>query len=315
MLWQKIDKPIKLLAPMAGYTDSAFRGICKEQGADILMTELISADAIYFALKKSEKTFLTSKTFTLLKYQNTERPIVAQLFGKDPERFLVAAKYLVTKMKFDGIDINMGCAVNKVLKSGHGAALLKDEKTAVLIIETLSKNLKIPISVKTRLGFSAKDQILSFVPKLLQSGASAIIIHGRTAKQGFSGTADWQNIYKLKELNNNSVIIGNGDIKSFGEISKMIGNLDGVGIGRAAVGRPWIFRSDEVSPKERIKIIRQHARFSFEEKGTHGLIEFRKHLLAYFKGFKDAKCYRSRLVAVETLDDLDKILSEINRLL
>ncbi len=306
--WQQIKKPIKLLAPMAGYTDSVFRSICKDFGADAVMTELISADAIYFALKKSKEKLLKSKTYSLMQFQESERPVVIQLFGKDPEKFIVAAGFIETELKADGIDLNLGCSVKKVLKSGHGAALLNDIDQAVLIIKSLKESTKLSISVKTRTGFSDQSEILKFGPELAAAGADAIIVHGRTAKQGFAGEADWTNIYKLKEMLPDTIIIGNGDIKKYDDIIKRVKNLDGVAIGRAALGRPWIFSGKEPKSSELVKLIRKQARLAYKMKGKQGIIELRKHLVWYFKGFENALELRKASIMIESLEDVERIL-------
>lgn len=311
-MWTKLPKPIKLLAPMAGYTSSVFRSICRGYGADVVMTELISADAIYFALRKSKTRLLESKTYELLKFTEQERPIVIQLFGKDPEKFLVAGEFITNELKADGIDINMGCAVRKVLRSGHGAALLKDKEEALNIVSTLSKKLATPISVKTRLGYNDPDQILDFGPELILAGAKAVIVHARTATQGFAGIADWTNIYKLKGLTSNGIIIGNGDINSCDDIRDKLQNLDGIAIGRAALSQPWIFSGQELSHEEKIRLALEQAQLSFKAKGEHGIIELRKHLIWYFKGLPNASELRRQLVQVKSIEDVDNVLRGIN---
>lgn len=297
---------------MAGYTDSIFRQICKDYGADVTMTELVSADAIYFALKKSKQKLYESKTYQLLKFTESERPLVVQLFGKDPEKFLVAAKFIEEDLKPDGIDINIGCSVRKVLKSGHGAALLKNEELACEIIRTLKTHIKLPISVKTRLGYEDPNQILEFGPKLVEAGTDALIVHGRCAKQAFSGTADWDNIYKLKEKLPETIVIGNGDIKSYSEIENQLKNLDGVAIGRAVLGQPWIFSQNERPLiKEIITLVKKQSQIAFELKGKQGIVELRKHLTWYFKGQQNAVELRKQLVSVESIEDINRILDSM----
>jgi nifR3 family TIM-barrel protein len=310
--WDQIPKPIKLLAPMAGYTDSTFREICREQGADVVMTELISADAIYFALRKSRARLQASKTHELMEFKSSEKPLVIQLFGKDPEKFIVASKYIEQDLKADGIDINMGCSVRKVLRSGHGAALLQNEDAAVELVRKLSESTGLPISVKSRLGYDDPTQILTLGPKLAAAGAKVLIIHGRTAKQGFSGEVDWDPIYKLKELLPETIIIGNGDINSYEQIATKLNNLDGVAIGRAALGQPWVFSGRKPSHEELIKLAKSQAASAFESKGRHGIIELRKHLIWYFKGLPNATEIRKELVKVETLEGVNNILDQIN---
>lgn len=340
-----------LLAPMAGYTDSAFRQLCREYGADILMTELISADAIaYGKLRikrncrsssdaeyteidshleansrneaKSDKVIVEGKnhsTAEMLSFSEAERPIVVQLFGKYPEKFASAAKWISEELRPDGIDINMGCPARKVVGSDHGAALLKNPELALEIVHAVKSNTNLPVSVKTRLGWDDDDQIMEFAPRLVEAGARAIIVHGRTYKDGFKGRARWENIYNLKiQTQKQEVsIIGNGDIQSYQEaLERADGGpikLDGVAIGRATFGRPQIFMNNEpkMSSGELGQLILRHAELVWQSKGDFGMVEFRKHLLAYLKGFDGAKEMRKEAVCIQTLSDVEKVLSKI----
>lgn len=345
------DKPLLILAPMAGYTDSAFRMLCRKFGADIVMTELISADAIAYGkfkvtqhchprhdrgskivgsrLRGNDRIVVEGKnqsTAGLLTFSDNERPIVIQLFGKYPEKFAFAAKWVAENLKPDGIDINMGCPARKVVGSDHGAALLKNPKLAVEIVKAVRAQIDIPLSVKTRLGWENDDEILEFAPKLIDAGADSLIIHGRTYKDGFKNKARWDNIYKVKSQIANrklqTAIIGNGDIQSYEDaIEKSESNgvkLDGVAIGRAAFGKPWIFDQNQKTQSaswrtnhKLKKVILGHAKLVYETKGDHGIIEFRKHLLAYLKGFPDAKKLRLAAVKIETLEDVENIIKLI----
>ena len=360
---RKNDRPNLILAPMASYTDSAFRLLCKEFGADIVMTELVSADAIFhnkkiknkkLKIKNIEKDLFDSdKTLSLMRFDQRERPIVVQLFGKYPEKFAYAAKWVVDNIKPDGIDINMGCPARKVVGSDHGAALLKNHNLAVEIVRAVREQIQIPLSVKTRLGWGSDDEILQFAPKLVKAGVDAIIIHGRTYKDGFRNIARWENIYRLKSeflktsrrfaLANVGIpteasgknyklkaIIGNGDIRDYKEAidkSESEGiKLDGVAIGRAAFGNPWIFSPNKSRCSDRdpdisessglisyslIPCILRHAELCYEKKGDHGIIEFRKHLLAYTKGLPNAKELRRQAVKIETIEDAKAVLENI----
>ncbi len=317
--WQTIKKPILLLAPMAGYTDSAFRIVCKNQGANLLMTELISADAIAHFVGKKQVTsnkIQTNPTYKLMEFQKEEMPIIVQLFGKHPEKFAIAAKWIEENLSPAGIDINMGCPAKKVIASNHGATLLRDQARGVEVVKAVRVATKLPLSVKTRLGWERDDEILEFGPKLIDAGVDALIIHGRTYKDGFANVSRWENIYALKSKiqNLNVKIIGNGDIKNQTDIMERIGNLDGVAIGRATVGNPFIFNPDFLSlpEKEKMEIIKktiiEHAKLAFEIKGEKGIIELRKHLLAYFKGHPRAKNLRKSFVTVKSLSDIRKAL-------
>jgi tRNA-dihydrouridine synthase B len=325
--WTRKDKPLLVLAPMAGYTDSAFRELCRGFGADIVMTELISADGIFHNKKiKNQKSKIkinelinSDKTLQMLKFSEKERPIVVQLFGKYPEKFAYAAKLVAENLKPDGIDINMGCPAKKVVRSDHGAALLKNPKLAVEIVAAVRESTKLPLSVKTRLGWESDDEILEFAPKLVMAGVDALIIHGRTYKDGFKGKARWENIYTARQntARQNTAVIGNGDITSYEEAMEkaVSGNikLDGVAIGRATFGKPWIFTKIK-DQKSKIKIketILRHAKLAYERKGDHGIIEFRKHLLAYLRGQSKASELRKLAVRIESADDVREIIQKL----
>jgi tRNA-dihydrouridine synthase len=327
---RKKDRPNLILAPMAGYTDSAFRLLCREMGAGIIMTELVSADAIFHnkkiknkieKIKNADADLLDSdKTLSLMKFDDRERPIVIQLFGKYPEKFAYVAKWVVENLKPDGIDINMGCPARKVVGSDHGVALLKNHNLAVEIVQAVREQIDIPLSVKTRLGWENDDEILEFAPKLVVAGINAIIVHGRTYKDGFRNISRWKNIYKIKnkieKIKNNVAVIGNGDIKSYNEaIERSESNgvkLDGIAIGRFSFGNPQIFQN-HISHFPSLKtIILRHAKLSYKTKGDHGIIEFRKHLLAYTKGLSNARKLRREAVGVETIKDVKNIIGKMD---
>lgn len=322
---------------MAGYTDSAFRMVCKEQCASLLMSELVSADAIaHFASKAnscqlSAASLKKNSTFKLMNFSEQEMPFIIQLFGKHPEKFAIAAKWIEENLKLDfdelsrvaGIDINMGCPAKKVVGSDHGATLLRDQERGVEVVKAVRSVTNLPLSVKTRLGWERDDEILEFGPKLISAGVDALIIHGRTYKDGFSAEARWENIYEIKSkvesLKSKVVVIGNGDIKSNKDIKEKLGNLDGVAIGRGAIGNPFIFNSDfeKLSEAEKLEIkketIQKHAELAFKIKGEKGIIELRKHLLAYFKGNPQAKELRKKFVEVKNISDIKIVLSAIDK--
>jgi len=317
-MWIDSKKPILTLAPMADFTDAPFCRICREvSGKDfVIFREMVSAEAI---VRGSEKTL------RMCEFSEEERPIVLQLFGGDTEVIVEAAKILVGKGSLDsarddnvkvpdGIDINMGCPVPKITKKGQaGASLMRDQTRAVEIVKALkSANLGVPVSVKTRLGWTNDDDILEFAPKLEKAGADLITIHGRTKKQGYSGQANWDRIAEVKKLVN-IPIIANGDIRSQEDIDKCIDitGSDGVMIGRGALGKPWIF-GELKNIEETKEIVLRHAKLHIEHYGDeHGLKTFRKHLLFYFKGFPGVKGLRQELVKVENMDDLEKILTKL----
>lgn len=316
--WKNNKRPIKMLAPMAGYTDSAFRLICRQLGADVVVTELVSADAIFYHAKnwyKDEEgewqsTKGKDETLEMLKFMEGERPIVIQLFGKFPNKFAFAAKWISENLKPDGIDINMGCPARKVVGSDHGAALLKYPDLACDIVRAVKENTDLPVSVKTRLGWDNDETILSFAPLLWHAGISALTIHGRSYKDGFKGRARWDNIFKVKELIPELVVIGNGDIDSISSQEEKAA-LDGFAIGRATFGQPWIFSKDKVTENELKEIILKHAMLAFETKGEHGIIEFRKHLLLYLKGFPGAKDLRKQATTIESLPEINELVNTL----
>jgi len=196
--------------------------------------------------------------------------------------------------------------------SDHGAALLKNPQLAVEIVRAVKENTQLPVSVKTRLGWSGDDEILDFAPALLDAGIDAIIIHGRTYKDGFKNTARWENIYKVKEMfKDNLVVIGNGDLANNEDICNKLKNLDGIAVGRGTFGKPWIFSKDQISVAELKKLIIEHATLVENIKGEWGIVEFRKHLLAYLKGFSNAKEMRKQAVAVRSVSDVVNIVAQI----
>jgi tRNA-dihydrouridine synthase B len=323
-----------MAAPMAGYTDAAFRLLCRGFGADVVITELISADAVAYAKAKFKNQNLKFKnnnkllhfnrlagnknrsTAELLSFFEEERPIVIQLFGKNPENFAKAAKWISENIKPDGIDINMGCPARKVVGSDHGAALLRNPELAATIIKSVKDNCDCPVSVKTRLGWQNDDEILGIIPAFIEAGISAITIHGRTYKDGFKGISRWKNIYKIKEKwGNNLIVVGNGDINEASDLNYSIMNLDGVAVGRAMFGNPAIFSKLKNKKEEHAlnDLILKHATLAFQTKGDHGIVEFRKHLLAYLRGFSKAKELRVEAVKVKELDEITKIATRLKK--
>ncbi|MDO8443898.1 MAG: tRNA-dihydrouridine synthase family protein [bacterium] len=325
--WKDLKRPIKVLAPMAGYTDAAFRLLAREFGADVVMTELVSADAIAYGKYSVLSTQYTAgrkilkfnrvvgkknqSTGDLLSFFEHERPVVVQLFGKYPAKFAKAVKWISENLKPDGIDINMGCPARKVVGSDHGAALIKYPELAAEIIQAVKENTNLPVSVKTRLGWDDPATILEFAPALYKAGIDAIIIHGRTYKQGFKGEADWTNIYKVKEILPELVVIGNGGVKSVEGLKLKVKNLDGAAIGQAAFGRPWVFSDHDLDKAKLKRLIFRHAELVFATKGEHGLIEFRKHLLKYLAGFDGAKELRKEAVIIQSMKDIRELIKKL----
>ncbi|MCK5122972.1 MAG: tRNA-dihydrouridine synthase [Candidatus Pacebacteria bacterium] len=326
--WKKIKKPILALAPMAGYTNSAFRQICKYYGADVVYSEMASATALNFKGKK---------TLKMLKFKKAERYYVVQLFGNNPKYFKNAAKVITEKIKPDGIDINMGCPVRKVFSNGSGAALMLDAEKAREIIKQTLQGTNLPVSIKIRSKVE-KTTAYKFVKKIKDLKIAAIMIHGRSMKQGFSGEIDYGQIKKVRLLlekeaklpigslasyANIPIIIANGGINTPEDALKMFQktNADGIGIARGALTKPWTFKQTKEFLKteeykefelEQIKkAALKHAKMSSKSKGKYGIIEMRKYLLWYFRGFEGAKDVRKELVKVESVGDIEKVLGKI----
>ena len=301
------------LAPMAGITDLPFRLICKEKGAGLVYTEMVSAKALLYG---DEKTKL------LLKTCKEERPLAVQIFGSDIESIAYASKY-VSEFA-DIVDINMGCPAPKVVKNGDGSRLLLDLELVKQIVETAVKNSKVPVTVKIRKGWDEEHIVALEAAKIIeQAGASAITVHGRTRSQYYSGEADWEIIKKVKETVKIPVI-GNGDLKCAEDVEKAFkfSNVDGVMIGRATLGNPWIFsqtleylktgkKISKPSNEERLNIILKHIELEIDEKGERVAIkEMRKHISAYTKSLKDSSQFRNKMNTLETKKGVIDCLKE-----
>jgi len=302
--YKKLKKPIYALAPMAGVADSAFRQMCKNSGADIVYSEMISATAIVYNSKK---------TLELMEFNKKERPYVVQLFGSKPEHFAIAAKFVTKKIKPDGIDINFGCAVKKVTKQGAGVALMANLKLARKVIEATINNTNLPVSIKIR-SQVAKITALDFLKHLEDLDIKAVMIHGRTSTQGNSGSVNYKIIKQARKYFK-GIILANGgvkDKKSADELLKLTG-ADGIGIGQGALGKPWIFKqlrikNYELTIKDIYKVTLKHSKLEQKLKSKQGIIEMRKHLCWYVGGLKNASELRKELVKVESLNDVKKIL-------
>ncbi len=306
---------------MAGVTDASYRQLIKRLAPEtVVYTEFLSTDAIHYGGRK---------TMQMLSFDaELERPFVVQVFGKDPEHFLSAAK-VIEELGADGIDINMGCPAAKVVSSCHGSALIRNPDLAARLVEATVKAVKIPVSVKTRLGWETIDTLIPFCKRLVDAGAQALAIHGRRYHDKFSGKANWEPIYELKRQVSVPVI-GNGDIASAADALEKIQNLDGVMVGRGTFGNPWVMRDIcdalrarktdptaairspsvlSLSFEQKIPMILEHCELAVKTKGeTRGMLEMRRHLASYVKGFDGAADLRSKLVRVETLQQVTEIL-------
>ncbi len=306
----KIEKPI-ILAPMEDVTDTAFRIICKRLGADIVYTEFTSSEAIIRGIPR---------VLQKIKITDEERPIGIQLFG-GVETSVGEAARMAESYGPDFIDINCGCWVRNHVAHGHGAALLKDLPRLKKIIQSTVKATRLPVTVKTRLGWDANTIVIEDVARIVeQAGAKAIAIHCRTRSQAHTGKADWHWLEKIKKAVTIPVI-GNGDVVTPEDVGQMFTiGCDGVMIGRGAIANPWIFRQAKhylqtgrhLPPptlEEKINLCVEHLRLSVQNRGMRdGVIPFRKYYTAYLKGTPQVSQLRQDLMQ---LVDLDKIIKRL----
>lgn len=305
-----------ILAPMAGVTDLPFRLLCKEQGAGLLCMEMVSAKAIYYNNKNTE---------TLMQIEPEERPVSLQLFGSDPVIMSEMAKRIEDR-PFDILDINMGCPVPKVVNNGEGSALMKNPGLVRKIVTSVSKAIKKPLTVKIRKGFDENNINAVEIAKIIEdSGAAAVAVHGRTRQQYYSGKADWDIIRQVKEAVSIPVI-GNGDVDSPQKAKQLLEETgcDGIMVGRAAEGNPWIFReishyldTGELLPHpalEEVKeMILRHASLQLEYKGEYtGMREMRKHVAWYTAGFPHSARLRGAVNEIESMEQLMVLLDAWN---
>ena len=300
-----------VLAPMAGITDRAFRIICEKFNPGLVYTEMISAKGLFYN---------DDKTNQLLNMSDEKRPIAVQIFGSDVESMKYAAKY-VSKYA-DIIDINMGCPAPKVVKNGDGSKLLLDLPKATEIIDAVVKNSSVPVTVKFRKGWDDNHIVATDIAKIAEEhGVSAITIHGRTRSEFYSGNADWEIIKKVKE-SVNIPVIGNGDVKSTDDVKKMfeLTGVDGIMIGRSALGNPWIFekirlellgQKFDISNKDKLNLILEQLNYEIIDKGERVAInEMRKHISWYIKNTKDASKIRDKINQIVDRKELETTLTE-----
>ena len=302
-----------ILAPMAGITDLAFRKICKENNCGLVETEMVSAKAIYYN---------DEKTLKMLNMDGEKRPVSIQIFGNEPEIMAEATKML--KGKSEIIDINMGCPAPKVVKNGDGSKLLLDLELVEKIVKAVVAASNVPVTVKIRKGWDEENIVAVEAAKIIEkSGASAITIHGRTRAEFYSGKADWDIIKQVKEVVSIPVI-GNGDVidgKTAEEMFKQT-NVDGIMIGRATLGNPWIFKhiinyleTGENLPlesnKEKLETIKKHFLLLLEEKGEYTAVrEIRKHAAWYVKNMPEASKFKCRVNKNKKSEDFINAVEE-----
>ena len=306
-----------LLAPMEDVSDPPFRAVCKVNGADLMYSEFISSEGLIRDAMKSRQK---------LDFSEEERPFGIQIFGGDEDAMAMSARICET-VNPDLVDINFGCPVKKVVSKGAGAGVLKDIDLMVRLTEAVIKSTKLPVTVKTRLGWDDNTKNIEEVAERMQDiGVQALAIHGRTRCQLYKGEADWTLIGKVKNNPRMHIpIFGNGDIDSPQkalEYKNRYG-IDGIMIGRAAIGYPWIFREIKsflkdgtilASPtlSERIEVCKTHLKKSVEWKGPKtGIFEMRRHYTNYLKGLPGIKDFRLRLVTLSTAEEINEVLDEI----
>ncbi len=313
--WKALPKPIVALAPMADMTDLPFCIVCKEKETSMMFREMVSSEAI---------VRLNPKTLKMAESDPVERPLIQQIFGSDPATMAEAARIVEERFHPDGIDINMGCPVYNIVSQFNGASLIRQPEKAHAIVTAVRNVVTVPVSVKTRLGWSKDTDCLEFVKVLEDAGAALISMHGRTKEQGYSGTANWERVGEARAQVPNIPFLVNGDITT-PELAKEAltrSGADGVLIGRGGLGNPWIFKQMEAylrdgirlpdpTTEERITMIREHARLQVMHYGERGLVKLRKHLPWYFKSYHGIKELRSKLVRINTLAELDQILEEM----
>ena len=306
-----------LLAPLEDITDSAFRTICRRHGADLVYTEFVSSEALMRSAEKSSRKMI---------FDESERPLGIQIFGNNVEAMKTAA-LLAEEQNPELIDINFGCPVRKVAMKGAGAGMLNDIPLMLAITREVVNAVKLPVTVKTRLGWDENSKIIVDLAERLQDvGIKAITIHGRTRAQMYSGEADWTLIGKVKNNSRMHIpVIGNGDITSALKAVEMFNRygVDAIMIGRAAIGNPWIFKAiktflengeliDAPGLPERIAVSLAHLNLAVQKKGElKGIIEMRKHYAGYFKGLPDFKKVRMEILTRKTFFEVEEILMNL----
>lgn len=314
------ERPV-MLAPMEDVTDHSFRLICKEQGADMVYTEFVSADALIRNI---------AATTRKLHISPEERPTAIQIYGREPDTMAEAAR-IVAEARPDLIDINFGCPVKKVAGKGAGAGLLRDIPKMLEITKAVVNAVDLPVTVKTRLGWDHENKIIVTLAEQLQDcGIQALTVHGRTRSQMYTGQADWDMIARVKDNPRlNIPVIGNGDITTPAQVADAFRKygVDGVMVGRASIGAPWIFRqmkavaatgqpAEELSIADKFAILRRQIHESIDRIDEYrGILHIRRHLAAspLFKGIPNFRPTRIEMLRADTIDELETILSHIER--
>jgi len=312
--WEKLRRPIFVLAPMADVTDAAFRRIIAKYGKpDVLWTEFVSADGLALATEKGRNKLLKD-----LEYTEAERPIVAQFFTSKSENMKRAAM-LAREMRFDGIDINMGCPDKSIEKQLAGAALIKNPKLAREIIRAAKDGAgDLPVSVKTRIGYN-KNEIETWLPEILAENPAVVTVHARTRKEMSAVPAQWDQVKRAVEIRNElkskTLIFGNGDVLNLDDAKKKVieTGCDGIMIGKAIFGNPWCFCSPAYIPttKEKLAVLLEHTKL-FEELlgGIKSFAVMKKHYKAYVSGFDGASELRAKLMQTNNASEVEEIINK-----
>lgn len=308
--WQKLPKPIFVLAPMADVTDAAFRRLIAKYGKpDVMWTEFVSADGLIKAPEEGRKKLLLD-----LKYTEKERPIVAQFFTSIPENMKKAAE-LARELGFDGIDINMGCPDKGIEKQKAGAALIKNPALAREIIRSAKEGAgDLPVSVKTRIGYN-KEELETWLPEILKEEPAVVTIHARTRKEMSKVPARWEFVRRAVEIRNamgkETLIFGNGGVMNLEEARQRVleTGCDGVMLGKAIFGNPWLFKEYEPSLEEKLGVMVEHT-YAFEEilGGAKNFAIMKKHYKAYVNGFDGAQELRARLMEAPNGENIEEIV-------
>jgi len=308
--WTSLKEPFFALAPLSGVTDSAFRRICKGYGADVVYSELSSTTALAYKPEVSLR---------ILRFHKTERPYVVQLFGNNPKHFAAAAMLVSREIKPDGIDINFGCPIPKVFNSGAGAALMTNLPLAKEVIRSVIGNTDLPVSIKTRTSVKGVD-LLSFLDYIADLDIKAIMVHGRSYAQRFSGPNDIETTRAVCR-SFRGVVLANGGVNTAAQGFELLRETGagGLGVARGALGNPWIFQqlkaglsgAENGKPPsgDVFKTAIEHARLASDLKGDRGIIQMRKHLSWYLQQVPGTKKLRQMAVQIKTVQDVAELLA------
>lgn len=309
--WDNLPQPILALAPMAGVTDSSFRQICRAAGADVVYSEMISVTGLFHHSPKTQRLF---------KFTSQEQPLIIQVFGANPEHFAYAARYITEQVKPAGLDINFGCPVKDVIKTGAGSYLMKNLTLAREVLSAVRENTTLPVSIKTRTQVG-EVTVLAFLDAIKNIPLQALMVHGRSFSQKFSGAINIELIREAKKMFK-GIVLANGNINTPEQVQEILSQTccDGVGLARGVLGKPYLFtqareflaQGKYTKPlfSEIVPTILKQAQLMQEEKGDHGIIEMRKHLGWYVHDFPGAKNLRNQLYLCSTYKEMTEILLE-----